>query len=114
MHMQMFTGPPLPPHPQLHVMSTTELVVLWNEPFTWDPFPIIDYNITLYNTSKVDIVVTEVVTEYSKFVTVDHEVTTCSLLRFEVTARNEIATSMKGTISGGFPVGKSISTNFGS
>ena len=107
--MQMLTGPPLSPHPQLHVRTITELVVSWNEPFTWDPFPIIDYNVTVYNTSEVEyesLVVTEIVTEYSKVLTLDHMATTCSLLRFEITARNEIGTSMKGTISGGFPVGK--------
>lgn len=104
----MCTGPPLSPHPQLHVINATKLQVSWNEPFTWDPFPIIDYTVTLYNTSEVDreIHTNTVVTERSQLMTIDQEMTTCSLLRIEVSARNQIGTSKRANVSGGFPVGE--------
>lgn len=104
----MYTGPPLSPHPQLHVINTTKLEVSWDEPFTWDPFPIIDYNITVYNTSEVErqFHTSRVVTENSTLMTIDQEMTTCSLLRIEISARNKLGISKKGIISGGFPVGE--------
>lgn len=100
----MYTGPPLSPHPQLHVINTTKLEVSWDEPFTWDPFPIIDYNITVYKSSEIH--TSTVVTENSTLMTIDQEMTTCSLLRIEVSARNQIGTSERGIILGGFPVGE--------
>ena len=99
-------GSPLPPHPQVEVMSTTELKVTWEEPFTFESFPILDYNITVYNSSEPNNSRTYTVTDRSKHITIDTETTACSLLRFNVTARNEIERSRIGTTSGGFPVGE--------
>jgi hypothetical protein len=97
-------GSPLPPHPQVEVMSTTELKVTWEEPFTFESFPILDYNITVYNSSTPNDSHTYTVTNRSKLIRINTETDTCSLLRFEVTARNVIDRSRVGTTSGGFPV----------
>lgn len=108
------TGPPLVPYPRLHVLSATELLVSWDEPFTWEEYPIIDYNITVYNICDInsEVYTNMVVTECSKFVALNQEMTTCSLLRFEVSARNKLGSSGKGIISGGFP-GKSLHNKLG-
>ena len=87
-------------------MSTTELKVTWEEPFTFESFPILDYSITVYNSSEPNDSRTYTVTDRSKHITIDTETTACSLLRFNVTARNEIERSRIGTTSGGFPVGE--------
>ena len=87
-------------------MSTTELKVTWEEPFTFESFPILDYNITVYNSSTPNDSHTYTVTDRSKLIRINTETDTCSLLRFEVTARNVIERSKIGTTSGGFPVGE--------
>ena len=87
-------------------MSTTELKVTWEEPFTFESFPILDYNITVYNSSTPNDSHTYTVTDHSKLIRINTETDTCSLLRFEVTARNEIDKSRVGITSGGFPVGE--------
>ena len=110
MHLHVCnTGPPLPPHPRLNVLSATELRVLWDEPFTWDGFPILDYTVTVYNTSvsATTPLHTYTVTDLRQHMTIDTEMTNCSLLTFNVSARNDIGTSKRGMTSGGFPVGKS-------
>ena len=99
-------GSPLPPYPQVEVMSTTELKVTWEEPFTFESFPILDYSITVYNSSEPNESYTYTVIDRSKLITIDSETTTCSLLIFNVTARNEIERSRIETTSGGFPVGE--------
>ena len=99
-------GPPLPPQPHVDVMSTTELKVSWEEPFTFEPFPILDYTVTVYTSSEPDDIHTYNVTDQSTLLRLDTETATCSLLTFEVTARNAIERSKRGKTSGGFPVGE--------
>ena len=107
------SGSPLSPHPQLHEISSTELEVSWDEPFTWDSFPILWYDITVYNTSEPPGSQPHAynLTTRSKHMTINAEMTSCSVLRFEVSASNEIGMSMIGITSGGFPVGEFISYN---
>ena len=88
--------------------STTELEVSWDEPFTWDQFPVLNYTITVYNDSGPSgrAPHTYTVTEPSKLFTLEAEMTSCPVLSFRVSATNEIGESRNGNVSGGFPVGE--------
>ena len=99
------TGRPLAPRPELYVLSTTELQLSWEEPFTWQPFPILDYSITVHNTTD-QTSTPYTVTEPGKLLTQEAETMVCSELLIEVSARSEEGASPVGTVSGGFPVGE--------
>ena len=102
-------GPPLPPAPRLEVKSTTSVNVSWEEPFTWDLFPVLSYQVSVYNVSSGTHTNTYTLSgnETSQVITRHTETSVCSELRFEVTAKNGEGESGAGTTSGGFPVGKS-------
>ena len=105
------SGPPLPPAPQLQELNATQLEVFWQEPFTWNLFPILSYNLTVYNTSSnTSNTYTLPGNETSMVITRETETRVCSQLMFKVSARNGEGESSEGTISGGFPVGESSSS----
>ena len=104
-------GPPLPPAPTLRVINSTALEVEWDEPFTWDEFPIQQYAVTMHNSSSDSPPQPMTVDDHSMLVTLDAETMTCSELTFEVTATNSNGESTPGTTeAGGFPVGEFICT----
>lgn len=105
-------GPPLPPHPRLSVISPTQLEVSWDEPFTWDQFPVLNYTITVYSDSETAGGSPHTLytgTKLSKLIKRDWwESISCPLLRFGVSASNEIGVSQDGNVSGGFPAGQPV------
>lgn len=102
-------GPPLAPSPQLNVLSTTHLQVSWSEPFTWEAFPILDYIVTVYNTSD-QTRTSHTVTETMINITQDTEMMVCSELQIDISARSHVGNSSVESVTGGFPVGEYLYT----
>jgi hypothetical protein len=107
--VMIIAGPPLPPAPQLEVLSTTSVRVSWEEPFTWELFPVLSYQVSVYNVSSGTYNNTFTLSgnETSQVITRQTETTVCSELRLGVTAKNGEGESAAGTTSGGFPVAPS-------
>ena len=83
--------------------------MLWDEPFTWKTFPILDYEITVSNDSEPASSWMYTKTEHHRLnMTQDTVMTACFNLIFKVSARNEIGISEFGNVTGGFPVGELI------
>ena len=102
-------GPPLPPVPRLEVFNATSVRVSWEEPFTWELFPVLSYQVSVYNVSSGTYTDNFTLSgnETSQVITRQTETTVCSELWLEVTAKNGEGEGCAGTTSGGFPVGKS-------
>ena len=45
----IYTGPPPPPEPQLHVLSATAIQISWLPPFSWADYPIVNYTVQVHN-----------------------------------------------------------------
>ena len=99
-------GPPLAPSLQLNVLSTTQLQISWSEPFTWEEFPILDYTITVYNTSDQRITSSTVIDQTMFYITQDIEMMVCSELQIDVSARSQVGRGSVESVTGGFPVGE--------
>ena len=93
--------------PQLEVVSPTELNVSWDEPFTWESFPILSYQLTVLNVSSDNSTVYHLSgRQRSKLISRDSEAQVCSELRVSVSADNGEGAREANSISGGFPVGE--------
>ena len=96
-------GPPLPPAPQLEVVNTTSVRVSWEEPFTWELFPVLSYQVSVYNVSSGTYTNAYTLSgsQRSQVVTVE----SCSVLVLQVTASNREGMSVPGTITVEIPAG---------
>ena len=102
-----YKGPPLSPAPWLEVNSSTTLRVAWEQPFTWQPFPILSYQLTVFNSSSQNSTTYSLPgSQRSQVKTIERESIFCSQLDFQVTADNGEGVSEVGNVSGGFPVGE--------
>lgn len=95
------------------MVNSTALEVVWDEPFTWEQFPILHYTMMVHNSSnqaakeyEVDSGNTSISENTSQLLVLEAEAEICSELMFEVKAFNEIGSSSAGTTSGSFPVGE--------
>ena len=109
-HIPATTEPPLPPAPQLELVSFSKLNLTWDEPFTWQQYPIQEYTITMSNSSsQTKQTSTRTSQQRSLVVSLGTEVARiCSELTFDITATNGVGESTPGRVSGGFPLGKSF------
>ena len=86
------------------------LIVSWNEPFTHTGFPVTYYTLQIINVSDFsghnshDLVNIGIRLYYTD--SIDTLPTICYELEYNVTAFNEIGSSMVGSVTGGFPISK--------
>ena len=107
----MYTGPPSPPDPQLHILNTTTLQLSWLPPFTWEDYPIVNYTIQIHNRATRDVMNRIMNATAMSPVTFNYStphgevVQRCEELVFTVYASSNIGQSEPGEINGGFPIG---------
>ena len=107
----MYTGPPSPPDPQLHMLDTATIELFWQPPFTWEDYSIVNYSIQVRNrtTGEAMMILTINTTSTSitfNFSTLHGEVMQiCEELAFTVNAASNIGQSEPGVVYGGFPIG---------
>ena len=110
-------GPPLAPHPKLAILNSTALLVSWDKPFTWPQVAdILNYTVTMHNRSGTPLmewIVTPSSSNGSNSLIVSNNgsvAENCMDLTFVVSANNSIGRSQNMSVSGGFPIGKHISS----
>ena len=100
-------GTPLPPNPNLKVLSSSQFEVQWDVPYSNENYPIQHYNIRIVNTSSGQELFDSVIENRYVYNTEHSNAEMrCDLLIFSVTAVNELGQSVPGNVSGGFPIGK--------
>lgn len=81
----------------------------WSAPFTWDGFPIINYNITVYNVSSGETTTTIKHANDSGSLSLSHHGTSngpsCYMLNLSVTASNSVGEGEPTVIQSGHPIG---------
>ena len=102
-----YTGPPSNPQPRTKVINSTELELSWDEPFAQPGFGTSNYTIRVLNFSSGAVVGVYSV-HANRFSFAGAGSVGCSLLRFYVSAVNQIGASGEGYIQSGYPVGNSF------
>ena len=112
----MYTGPPSPPEPQLHVFSATTIQLSWLPPFSWAEYPIVNYSVQVHNRATGEVInstvyatSTEMLSSTVTFIhTTPHGgvVQDCEELVFSVSAATSVGWSSPAVVTGGFPIGK--------
>ena len=109
----MYTGPPSPPDPQLHMLNTTTLQLSWLPPFTWVDYTIVNYTIQIHNRATREVMnrIINVISTAMSPVTFNYStphgevLQRCEELEFTVYATSNIGQSEPGDVNGGFPIG---------
>lgn len=105
-------GPPLPPHPNLKVLSPSQLKLQWDIPYSHESNPIEHYKIQILNTSSGHKSEYNITQNRYVYTTEDGTaVMKCQWLIFNVTTVSALGQSMPGNVSGGFPIGKHCKLN---
>ena len=107
-------GPPLPPHPQFHVVNATHIEVQWNKPFSFSAeFDITNYTLTTQSEGSQSSneasfpVTTNTSYPFIHYISNNGTIAReCVHMNFTVTATNEVGTSDGGVATGGFPIGE--------
>ena len=111
----MYTGPPPPPEPQLHVLSATAIQISWLPPFSWADYPIVNYTVQIHNRATGEVINSTVYATsemLSRTVTFIHTtphgrvMQNCEELVFSISAANSIGWSKPAVVTGVFPIGK--------
>ena len=110
-----FVGPPLAPRPNLAILNSTALLLSWDKPFTWAQVAdILNYTVTMQNSSGLPLMEWTVPPPSSNgsnsFVVSGNGsvAENCTELTFVVSANNSIGRSKNMSVSGGFPIGKTL------
>ena len=115
--VQSSLGPPLTPQPIFHVVNATHIEVQWDKPFTIPGIDVINYTLSIWNTSSTSYVFSNETfpvfedTEYPIRYYVSNEgniPNVCVYLNFTLSASNDAGTSGVGHTTGGFAIGISI------
>ena len=116
----IFIGPPLTPRPKFHVVNATHIEIEWDKPFALPEFDVLYYNLSIVNTSlENDTSSNELfIASESTGYPIRHYISNmgdipkeCVYLNFNLTATSDAGTSDPGSVSGGFPIGKSHLTS---
>ena len=112
MHHLLNTGPPLPPAAVIQEVNATTLRLWWEEPFTWDRFPIQNYVITVRSFINSTLIADTLIeaNETMFFFTNENITESCFELEFTIVAVSAIGQSQATSVNGGFPISKSNST----
>ena len=96
------------PNPKLKVLSSSQLELRWDIPYTHEPYPVERYDIQILNTSSGHKVLDSVTQNRYVYLRAGEGTTQtkCDLLMFSVSAINELGQSVPGNVSGGFPIGR--------
>lgn len=106
--IHIYAGPPLPPALTMRIIKANELLLEWEEPFTWPGHDILGYkvgvvstergNVTFYNTSQ------QSHTYKSLLMGVERE--ECEQLTFTVSAVSDVGWGQPSTIASSLPIGE--------
>ena len=89
------------------INSSSQLDIHWAVPYSNERYPIVSYNIDIVNMSSAAVLAN--VTDYNEtsFVHIfDGDVKYCQILTVNITAVNALTSSVPGSASRGFPIGK--------
>ena len=89
----------------LKVISEGKVLnISWEEPYSHPKFPVLSYNLTMYNKSSSNSVLL-LREDYAQSYLINKTNFSgiCNLLKFTVTAKNEVGNSDEGVVTGGFP-----------
>lgn len=100
-------GSPVPvPGVRLEVFNATALLFHWDQPFSWENYPILQYNVSLVNTSDGENLRDELYPNTTNCMI--HQIPqleqVCAELLFTITAANDIGKSEASGITGGYPI----------
>lgn len=106
MTILLFLGPPSAPEISVEHISTTELELHWNEPFTWPGYPVLGYSVT--QTHLGDIINSANLTNrtYTYSTASSEGQEPCRNFTFDVTAWSDLGPSDAGSVLTGLPIGK--------
>ena len=112
----IYTGPPLPPHPTFRVVNATHIEVKWDKPYANPEFDIQSYTLTIINmrtnTTEVHTYMADTTYPIRHLVNNGGDISNeCHYVRFNVTATNVAGTSQTGSVVGSFPSKSTIFTN---
>lgn len=86
---------PLPPSPEFLLLNFSSVLIAWDEPFTWQDFPITNYTVEVFDEANEDLLASEVLSPdtltYVILVAVPFNLT------FAVQASNSIVQGAVGT-----------------
>ena len=104
-------GVPLPPQLMVNVQfNATGLNITWVKPFSPEGFPIISYNLTVYNqSSNSSLLISPLHADNLTYLLTNSASysNTCHSLDINITARNAVGDSVaSATITSGFPIGE--------
>ncbi len=85
-------------------MNDTTVKLLWDKPFTWEEFPILNYIVFGMNSSNGEVLV-NATTEARKIAFTRRE--GCSVLKFEVKAVSAVGESIPTTLLWAIPISES-------
>jgi len=101
----MSVGPPLPPALTISQPSPLEIQVLWDEPFTSQNYPVLNYTVEITKLATgSSVVFTSSTPDHTQ--AVSSVATECREIKIEVWATNAVGKSDPAAISTGFPVGR--------
>ncbi len=116
------SGDPQPPSVMSSILNTDTLLITWEQPFTWDLYPITEYSIVIEtadsnlqdnNTVLINTTLSPSIFSYN---VTSEEVPECTELAITMTARNSIGRSAPQVSMAALPDGKSYKqlehTNF--
>ena len=107
---RLVLGPPSKPEPQLTVVNISSLKVEWFTPYSWVNHSVIQYDMTLENSSASTNKVQTWTSNHTEFYitapVTEGQRNSCDLLVINVTASSDIGQSQVGSVSGGFPIGR--------
>ena len=94
------------------INSSSQLDIQWEVPYSHDDYPVVSYNIQIVNTSSGNVLEgpSELQSNETSYVyTFEDEVQYCQILTVNVTAVSALGSSVPGSVSRGFPIGKTLS-----
>ena len=104
-------GAPLSPSLRFSVFDELTVGVEWDEPFTWDDFPVTRYTVEVVDGTSGEMIENSTLSPTNRFFNVTPQAC-CSDLTFSVRAWNSVGASTPGTTTGAFPSSIIIHNNY--
>lgn len=101
--INIYLGPPLPPMPQVDIASDTEILITWQEPFSWPNHEIQGYSVieTIAGWSR-EFNTTEQAIRFT-----NTSLSACEVITYQIAAFSDLGRSQIVSISTGFPISES-------
>ena len=87
----------------------SEISITWNEPFTWEGFPVLHYDFSIYRVSDNQLI-RSVRTTQREYLALQSDLqgADCTVYLFVVQASSIVGSGAEGNVPGGFPIGRYI------